>query len=404
MTNIHQIRTDWLFDGTGGRARSNMLLTIRNGMFERIEEYRHERVINPSRFTDLSSPATILPPLVDCHVHLAWSASTDQRVRKEQQKGTPDQIRRRIAQHIHHHFIHGILAVRDGGDRAGHGMRHQNNPAPSCEEPVVVKSGPAFCRQGRYGKGIGQPVQEDESPARAFSRFGTRCDHVKVINSGINSLTSYGRETQPQFTLAELRALVRHAHRIRKKVMVHANGREPVRLALEAGCDSLEHGFFMGRDNLRRMADLQTTWVPTVHAIRAMADPTPPRLPGIDPEVAKRTLDHQLEQLALAREFGVRIALGTDAGCPGVLHGEAMVGEIRLFLEAGFPLTTVLRLASIHGARLLGLDHDRGIEPGRPAHFLVVRALPALLPERLTDLQAIYLEGRRRDLKILSSH
>ena len=145
MNDFHQIRTGWLFDGSGTRARNNMLLTIRNGMFERIETYRQERVITPSRFTDLSM-TTILPPLVDCHVHLAWSASTDQRTRKECHAAASDQVRNRIAQHIHHHFIHGILAVRDGGDRAGHGMRYRDDPVPSRGEQVVVKAGPAYCR------------------------------------------------------------------------------------------------------------------------------------------------------------------------------------------------------------------------------------------------------------------
>ncbi len=394
MDNICHIRTGWLLDGSGNRAGKDMLLTVRDGVFERIEEYRRDRVVAPDRLTDLGR-TTILPPLVDCHVHLAWSGSTDERTRKEQLAADPDRTRSRIAEHLHHHVLHGVLAVRDGGDRSGQVIIFRNRSSSSPGEPaVVVRAGPAFCRQGRYGRSIGRPVRAGESLAGVFLRAGRQCDHVKVINSGINSLVSFGRETEPQFTLAELRDLVVLAHKSNRKVMVHANGREPVRRALEAGCDSLEHGFFMGRDNLRRMADQQTTWVPTIHTIQAMADPTPPRLPGIDPDVAARTLDHQLEQLALAGTLGVPIALGTDAGCPGVLHGEAMASEIRLFLTAGFSMATVIRLASINGARLLGLEHQWGIRAGRPARFLVARTTPAMLPERLHDLEVTCLDGR----------
>ena len=55
-------------------------------------------------------------------------------------------------------------------------------------------------------------------------------------------------------------------------VMVHANGEAPVRIAAMAGCRSVEHGFFMGSENLSRMADRGVTWVPTAVTMQAYAE------------------------------------------------------------------------------------------------------------------------------------
>ena len=96
----------------------------------------------------------------------------------------------------------------------------------------------------------------------------------------------------------------------------------------------------------------------------------------------------------MARELGVTIALGTDAGSIGVLHGEAVGEELRLLLKAGCTLAEAIRCATWNGARLLGVDDHLGlIARNRPAHFLVVRGTPSQLPRKISCLQAIYLNG-----------
>ena len=117
-----------------------------------------------------------------------------------------------------------------------------------------------------------------------------------------------------------------------------------------------------------------------------------------DPDVVARNLDHQLQQLAYARECGVRVAVGSDAGSIGVLHGESLIGELKLFIRAGYSLPEAIRCATHHGAHVLGIEDEFGlIGRGRPAHFLVARGTPAQLPRKLSFLQAIYLNGRPCD-------
>jgi imidazolonepropionase-like amidohydrolase len=87
------------------------------------------------------------------------------------------------------------------------------------------------------------------------------------------------------------------------------------------------------------------------------------------------------------------VALGTDAGSPGVLHGEAVVEELKLLIRAGFSLTEAVRCATVNGADLLGLDRGR-IAVGSRADFLVARGTPAQLPRKFSYLEAIWLSGR----------
>jgi imidazolonepropionase-like amidohydrolase len=120
---------------------------------------------------------------------------------------------------------------------------------------------------------------------------------------------------------------------------------------------------------------------------------------AIDKKVVEKNLAHQLEQLGVAHELGVRIVLGTDSGSIGVLHGESLVEEMKLFIQAGLSLAETIACATDRAARLLGLEAELGqIEVGKPAHFLVTRGMPSQLPRKLAYLEAIYLHGRPSEL------
>jgi imidazolonepropionase-like amidohydrolase len=215
---------------------------------------------------------------------------------------------------------------------------------------------------------------------------------VKIVNSGLNSLIDFGKETSSQFSLEDLRNTVLRAHHRGLKVMIHANGRNPISDAVDSGCDSIEHGFFMGRENLKRLAEKQITWVPTAFTMEAYARMLPKG--SRESEVARKNLDHQLDQIRLAKDFGVRMAVGTDAGSLGVHHGEAVREEIRMLLIAGLGLGEAVQCATSMGAALLGLQHRAGcLMPGSPATFLAVRAEPERLLETLGSPERVYLKG-----------
>lgn len=385
------ILAGWLIDGSGGPIREKMLLGIEHGRLAVIEANRPDCGLDAARLTDLSH-CTILPPLVDCHLHLFMSGTIDQRVRENQLTAGYEELRPVMSRHLGDLFSHGVLAARDGGDPGGFALRlraEQGTPAGMS----LRLAGRAWHRQGRYGRLVGHCPAAGESLEAAFTRLEEPVDVVKVMQSGLNSLKVFGRETPPQFSQEELAGLVRVAAARGLRVMVHANGREPVRLATLAGCHSIEHGFFMGRDNLCRLAETGTFWVPTILTMKAYAAHLG-SAPGADPRVVEKNLNDQLAQLAFARQQGVQVALGTDAGSPGVLHGESMVEEMKLYIKAGYSLPEVIRCATANGSRLLGLDDFGLLAKGAAATFLVARGGPAQLPRKLGYLEGIYLNGQ----------
>lgn len=386
----HAILAGWLIDGSGGPNQKAVLLTIKDGIINAVAPFDRQNPPHPACVTDLSF-ATISPPFVDCHVHLAFSGTIDQVARKQQTEASYAEIRPIIRRHLGYLFRHGVLALRDAGDGQGHVLRYRTESvADPGEPPVVQVVGRAWYQRGRYGRMIGRCPAENDSLEKAFVLETDQGALVKLVNSGVNSLHEFAKETKPQFSVEEMKAVVRLAEKAGKRVMVHANGRIPVRQALEAGCHSIEHGYFMGRENLQRMAEKQVVLVPTLYAMKACAEMAD--TPG-ERKIAQKNLAHQLEQVALAREFGVRVALGTDAGSLGVLHGEAVVEELKLLIKAGFSLTEAIQCATYNGAQLLGIDMGR-IAAGSPAHFLVTRGTPAQLPRKFSYLEAIYFDGK----------
>lgn len=389
----HLILAGSLIDGSGGPIMKNQVMTVESGLITSIspEANADHRA---AQVTDLSR-CVVLPVLIDSHVHLCMSGSIDPVLRKSQLHAGYDDLVPVIAEHLRHHFSHGILAVRDGGDRLGSVQRYLRELHDKSENPVIVQSpGVAFHQKDRYGALIADALEPEESLLQSWRRRGQQGDLIKIVNSGLNSVTRFGAETRPQFSEIELRELVLDAKPNGRSIMVHANGRLPVRNAVQAGCDSIEHGFFMGRENLDLMADTGTFWVPTVYTMKACGEHAKSYRAVLDRQVVEKNLESQLQQLAYAREKGVRVALGTDSGSIGVLHGESMMEEMKLFMRAGYSLSEVIYCASEQSARLLGLENFGEIRVGKPANFLVTKGTPAQLPRKLSYLEAIYLNGK----------
>ena len=390
MFNERPIRAGWMIDGSGVRVQKNVLIRIKDGFFQEIRPFPSGEM-RPSTFSDLSG-CTLLPALADAHVHLIMSGIADQDRRKQQLNERFQQVQETISFHLKQLIAHGVLAVRDGGDKKGYTQRYKNSFMEGKESSFCLHvAGKAWYKPGRYGNFVGHALKSG-TLAEGILRESDHIDHVKIIQSGLNSLKYFGKESLPQFQLKALREAVEAASSLGLKTMVHANGKLPVRIALEAGCSSIEHGFFMGKRNLNFMAEMQVYWVPTAGTMKAFAE----HARGREEErlVALRNLEHQMAQMALARRLGVPIALGTDSGSVGVHHGSALVDELQLLLDAGFSIEEAIKCASSINARLLGLDRKGLIKKGMQADFVVVKGPPSALPESLKDIFRIHVGER----------
>ena len=391
MGNASYIRAGWVIDGTAGPMLDNIMLKIVDGRFESILPFAALAEVDPALVTDLSH-CTILPPLVDSHLHLFMSATTDVKIRDWQLAASCEELSPVIKRHLHDLFSHGVLGIRDGGDKGGcaqlFGESSEMHP-----EVNLKAAGRAYHREGRYGGLIGRAVPMGKRLVEAYLESEREGDVVKIVNSGLNSLNVYAKQTAPQFTEKELRELVEAAEKRGQKVMVHANGNEPVRMAVAAGCHSIEHGYFMGEENIELMAEKNTCWVPTVFTMKAFGLNVGSTRTKADLKVIQKTVEHQMEQLRLARKLGVNVALGTDAGSLGVLHGESIVEEMKLYKKAGYSLSETVHCATLAGAELLGINDFGGIQEGAKATFLVSRGAPAQLPRKILYLESIYIDG-----------
>ncbi len=403
MEPIRWIRAGYLVDGRGGEIQKNVWLRITNGRVDDIlnsnslEAHFQEpgkRSTEGPEILDLSEH-TILPGLIDSHIHLFMSGTGNTRTREKQLNAGYEQMKPTLSRHLKQLFANGVVAARDGGDYGGYAHRYRSESSELEPIPIHLRTaGKAWRKPGRYGKLIGRPPLPGESLAEAVSRTADGVDHVKVVNSGLNSLSEFGKETPPQFDSAELREGVRAAHVRGLKVMIHCNGTVPVQVAVEAGCDSIEHGFFMGADNLKRMADRGTAWVPTAVTMKAYSE----RLPSDsrEAEIARRNFDHQAKQIRLARELGVTVTVGTDAGSLGVHHGIAVKQELKILTEAGYSVSEAIACATANGARLLNLNELGTLQAGKAATWVAAKGNPQDLPDSLASIR-LFVSGRETE-------
>lgn len=334
--------------------------------------------------TDLGD-ATLLPGLIDAHVHLVWSASAEPHevVARESRALTV----LRCAANCDLHLRAGVTTVRDVGATDGLSV----DVARAVElgifaGPRTIAAGRAIAMTGGHGWFLGREADGPDAvrhAVRGEMKAGAAC--VKLMASG----GVYGHAEEPgspQLSVEEMRAGVTEAHKAGRKVAAHAYSVAAITNALDAGVDSIEHGSFLDRETAGRMRDGGVYLVPTMSVYAAMSEKGPEL--GVPEYVTRKTaevLDASREALRLALEVGTPVAAGTDCGAPGHPHG-TLPEELALMVEAGATPQQALRFGTSAAARLLGLGGELGsLEPGKRADLLAVTGDP------LRDIRA--LEG-----------
>ncbi|MFN2365940.1 MAG: amidohydrolase family protein, partial [Desulfurivibrionaceae bacterium] len=345
-------------DGSGAKARRNVYLAVKDKIITAIGPAADLPDSGEAAIDDFSH-CTILPALIDCSVSLARSPSVDPGVRLATEEAGHADKTARLARHSRYCHIHGVLGVADSDDQPGPLDHYQKK---------MTEGGIIEIRSARLCRSI-TDCQADNPADRDFLKIAYSADIEDQADS------------YPQLSHQELaRILMRRGGR---KAVVVANGRRRVEEALTAGCDAIEQGYNMGEDNLRRMAAKEVLWIPSVSRAKNGLDgagsggevccrfshryaaPGQP-LPGAE-AFWKKMLAEQLAQLRIAGKVGVTTALGTGAGSTGIIHGESMAEEIKLFIKAGCPLEETIHCASETGVRFFGMKGLGKLTVGRNA-------------------------------------
>ncbi|MBE3581105.1 MAG: amidohydrolase family protein [Thermoanaerobacteraceae bacterium] len=373
---------DYLWDGESPTLSSRMVVCLRQGRIDRVVP---RASYSPDGSQQLYLPhLTLLPGLVDAHVHLALDGLDFKAAVARWQD--PEAMIHCIKKELEANLEHGILAIRDGGDASGWNLWARDRAPHEGPVPRIVATGRAVHKKGFYGSFLGPPLTPPfdwQRTVKDLTAGGS--DQIKVIVSGLVTFKNWGEVGPVQFDFNELRLLVEAAHGRGLKVMAHANSDGAVRQAVEAGVDSVEHGYFVSDETLHKMAERGTYWAPTVAAVAnrlqvAKAREYNPR----EQDIIRRTVELQLKKIAHAHKTGVRLIVGTDAGAPGVYHGRSYGDELSFFLAAGIPSRAVLRAATSIGAGALGLESELGsITPGKLPYLIAIAGNP------LEDLSAL---------------
>lgn len=387
------LRAGLLIDGTGGPPVGNTSITIKKGVVRRISPTYGALPRTGQEVAEIDcSDLTILPGLIDCHVHLALDGMDFKG--SLERWDLEEALSQHLAEALENTLRSGVVAVRDGGDRRLIGLRaHRRLSGRATVLPLISATGGALRKKGSYGSFLGQGLTAPDVKTRVREMAAAGAAQIKVLVSGIVSFREYGKVGPLQFSREELALLVAESHGLGLKVMAHASSDEGATLAIRCGVDSLEHGYFISKDNLARMAEKDIAWVPTIIPVAAQTrEPlkqyyNPPQL-----GIIERTYRRQQAMVEVAHRLGVTIGVGTDAGAAGVRHGFSYVEELKLLAEAGLPLAEVIRAATANGAGILGLEKQLGtVAPGMPAYLIGVRGNPLVDIDILKKTDTLFI-------------
>jgi imidazolonepropionase-like amidohydrolase len=369
-------------------------IKVNNGRFSALTERQVSIVQGSVDVIDLST-YYLTPGLVDCHVHLAMNAVSLQGAIDSW--ADDEAVRMHVAGALRQYRDAGVTYVRDGGDAAGIGlMARRMVDEEGLPGPQITACGHAIYKKGRYGDFLGPGIASIEEGFRQIDEAVQHTSCLKICQSGIVSFKTYGHVGAPQFTLEELTRLISYAHDKGFLAMVHASGEEAIDIAVRAGADTIEHGYFVSTDTMRRMAEQGTIWVPTLSPLANLLERPHLLYPGADLEVIKRAVDDHASRIELARDMGMRIALGTDAGAVGVNHGIPIYEEIEHMVSAGLPREIVFEMAYREGRRVIGkpiprsADSVYGWQVGDVFDAVAYIKDPLKGPVEIGDIAAVY--------------
>ncbi len=341
-----------------------------------------------ARIIDLGD-TTLLPGFMDAHVHISGEASHDwNQDQLDGLKQSIPELTLHAATLARKTLRAGFTTVRDlGGEhQIAIGLREAIAKG-DVEGPRIIPAGNALgatgghaddaagFRAGLLARESSDGVADGPDALRAMVRRQIKLGAgvIKLVATG-GVLSETDDVDTPQLTQAEVDAVVEESHALRRKVAVHAHGDTGARRAVQAGCDSIEHGTFLEEPTLELMAKKGCMLVPTLVTGRRMVamqeGSAPERIKGKARAAAKRQAD--LIQRALAK--GVKVAFGTDSAVTP--HGENAM-EFALLVKGGMKPLDALKAATSVDAVLLGVDKEVGtLVPGLLADVVAVPGDP----------------------------
>jgi imidazolonepropionase-like amidohydrolase/ABC-type multidrug transport system permease subunit len=426
------LRNARIFTGDGRVVESGSLL-IKGGKIEAI----YEGAAPDAKALDAdpieSSGKTILPGLIDMHVHIVASGGFGD---KSSDPTTQKYFLGALAAYLYS----GVTAVKSVGDPLDRVLdaREMVNGGRRLGAQFFI-CGPLFTAEGGHGteyfkyipaqyrdKALSQFARLPKTPEEARKMVDDlKAQHIDGIKAVLESGAAGANFNRLDLNI--LNAIAAQAHAQGLPVTVHTGNAQDVTEALEAGANGIEHGSFRDKipdQTFARMAKQGVYYDPTLSVAEGFRDlrsgntfllnrslvqqvgpkellnatlkymqseKKPPFDFPIDLDIAK-------DNLLRAWKAGVVLVTGSDAGNPLVFHGPTTQREVQLWVDAGIPASVALQAATANSARFLGQSaHFGAIRKGLDATLLVVDGNPLQDPKALESISNVFLKGERVD-------
>ncbi len=333
---------------------------------------------------------TIMPGLIDCHVHLAFDAGPDPIHTAAHTH--PDKLAAAMADRAKKMLAAGVTTIRDLGDRDALTvtLRTSIESGTATGPRILAATTPLTSRGGHRGFLGGEVTTDDEIRAQITRNVEAGADLIKVMASG-GALTPSGpRMWEAQFSPDQLRLIVAEAARHGLRVAAHAHGTDTIAHCVAAGVRTLEHCSWRTADGIVYDPEIARSIVENDVAVcRCVSGDWRLFMEQMGPERS----DALIKVIQNMREAGVQFISGTDAGVPGARFDD-YAGMLEFFVSLGFSHAEVLDMATINSARALGLTDTGILTPGMRADLVVLDGNPLTELRALRRIQHVFTAGR----------
>jgi imidazolonepropionase-like amidohydrolase len=333
----------------------------------------------------------LAPGLIDAHVHLTMDGRPDPETFQAIRTSGFAYL---AAASLGAFLDAGVTTVRDLGANGAIAVEARNAVRDGVlEGPRVVPAGAAITMTGGHGYWAGREADgPDEVRKAARRQLKHGAEVVKCMATG-GVLTEGARPGAPELTERELRAAVEAARAKNVPSAAHAHGAAGIKNAVRAGITSVEHGTYMDEEGARLLARNDVYWVPTLKALAGIVKHgAEAGIPGWAVEKARDAADAMDDAFEYARDAGVEIAMGTDAGTPFNYHADAPE-ELSMLVERGLSPAEAFEAATVAAADLLGLDDVGLVREGYRADVVALGSDPREDPTAYRDPDLVVADG-----------
>lgn len=383
------VKCGLLLDGTGEEPLQDVFIAVSDGKIESISKN-----VEPSIEVVDAGNYTVMPGLVDAHLHLAGHL-TDKFV--EESIVTPYEIHLIKALYdIQDLLSAGYTTIRDCGSLQGPYLKMAVESGLT-KGPRIVTAGRVLTQTFGHGDEHYFPVEivklrsdyklgfggilcdgVDECIRAARMAFREGADFIKICSTG-GVMSQRDKPEDEQFTVEEICAIVNEAKKVRSFVASHAQGAKGIKNALVAGVRTIEHGIYLDEEGAKMMIEQNAILVPTLSIVHQLVSKG--REAGTPEWGLKKSLeviDTHVKNMKKAKSLGVKIATGTDfIGSPMLKFGVNAM-ELQLLVEkCDFTPMDAIVAATKNGADACGiLDKTGTLEIGKFADMIAVKGNP----------------------------